>query len=178
VPRPGDAFATRIAHVMDASAPGTPTESYNSRYWRNVGIPWGGFFGTPADVVHFAASFLPDRGDAAQLDPALAAEMIIDQTGGVAGGVNSLRVHWEHGAWGLGWEVKGEKTGHWTGTLTSPRTFCHWGQAGTLVWADPDRDLGLAVFANRSVAKRLWPLRPARWSDLSDAVIRAAESAD
>ena len=35
------------------------------------------------------------------------------------------------GAWGLGWEVKGRKTGHVSGDLTSPHTFSHIGVTGT-----------------------------------------------
>jgi beta-lactamase class C len=72
--------------------------------------------------------------------------MTTDQTKGVAGGVESARVQWERGSWGLGWEVKGEKRAHWTGEFTSPATFCHFGRAGTLLWGDPERDLALAVF--------------------------------
>lgn len=172
VPRPGPDLDERIAIVADAAGKGGPAESYNSRYWRDLGITWGGYFGSAIDVLTFAASFLPDQKS--PLSGNARREMTTDQTGGVPGGVNSAGVHWEHGSWGLGWEVKGDKPNHWTGTLTSPRTWCHWGQSGTLVWVDPDRELGLAVFGNRTVAKP-WPLRPPRWSDLSDAVVDAAD---
>lgn len=170
--RPGEELDSRIALVDDAAGKGGPSESYNSRYWRSMGIPWGGYFGTATDVLRFAISFLPDQESPLPLD--IRAEMITDQTGGVPGGVYSAGVRWERGAWGLGWEVKGNKPRHWTGTLTSERTYCHWGQSGTLVWVDPERRLGLAVFGNRTVAKP-WPLRPPRWSELSDAVVVASE---
>lgn len=169
--RPGPELDNRIAIVDDAAGKGGPSESYNSRYWRELGITWGGYFGSTLDVLRFAVSFLP--GQASPLPEAVRQEMISDQTGGVPGGVNSAGVHWERGAWGLGWEVKGDKRRHWTGTQTSERTYCHWGQSGTLVWVNPDRELGLAVFGNRTVAKA-WPLRPPRWSELSDAVVEAA----
>lgn len=173
VPQPGPELDDRIAIVAGAAGKSGPSESYNSQYWRDLGMPWGGYFGTARDVLRFAASFLPDQENL--LSPDTRREMTIDQTGGVPGGVNSAGVHWEHGSWGLGWEVKGSKTQHWTGTLTSPGTWCHWGQSGTLVWVDPERALGLAVFGNRTVAKA-WPLRPPRWPDLSDAVVNATES--
>ena len=32
--------------------------------------------------------------------------------------------------WGLGVELKGVKAPHWAGSLTSPRTFGHFGGAG------------------------------------------------
>ncbi len=171
-PRPGPDFNGRIAIVADAAGKGGPSESYNSQYWRNLGITWGGYFGSARDVLGFTASFLPDQPN--PLPPEIRREMTADQTGGVPGGVNSAGVHWDQGSWGLGWEVKGNKDRHWTGTLTSPRTWCHWGQSGTLVWVDPERELGLAVFGNRTVSNA-WPLRPPRWSGLRDAVVNARE---
>lgn len=77
--------------------------------------------------------------------------------------------------WGLGFEVRGAKQPHWTGTTNSPRTFGHFGGSGTMFWIDPDADLALVALADREfdqwsdVALRVWP-------ELSDAVI--AEFAD
>ncbi len=170
--RPDDTWDDRIAHTDDAASAGTPAESYNSRYWRGLGIPWGGFFGTPVAIATFAGSFVSGAGSVLSDDSRLT--MIVDQTGGVPGGVGTAGVHWDHGAWGLGWEVAGEKRNHWTGSLRSRRTFCHWGQSGTLVWADPERELALAVFGNRTV-HRPWSLTPPRWPQLSDELVRAAD---
>lgn len=170
--RPDSIYQERLALVQDAAGNGTSSESYNSEYWRALGIPWGGYFGTTQDVLEFAVSFLP--GQPSPLDTESRREMTTDQTGGVPGGVNSAGIHWQHGAWGLGWEIKGNKRHHWTGARTSPATWCHWGQSGTLVWVDPQRQLGMAVFANRTVASP-WPLKPARWANLSDAVVDAIE---
>lgn len=170
--RPGPELDYRIAIVQDPAAAGRPHESYNSRYWRDLAITWGGYSGTTHDVLRFATSFLPRQES--PLPQAIREEMTQDQTGGVPGGVDSAGIHWEHGAWGLGWEVKGRKRNHWTGTKTSEHTFCHWGQSGTLVWVDPSRSLGLAVFGNRTFATA-WPLRPPRWLELSDAVVDALE---
>ncbi|HYJ12785.1 MAG TPA: serine hydrolase domain-containing protein, partial [Thermomicrobiales bacterium] len=142
---PGPEVDSSIAWVRDAANAGTPTESYNSPYWRSLGIPWGGYFGTAEALARFATSFLP--GADSPLDGDTRNEMIVDQTGGLPGGVNSAGIHWNRGAWGLEWEVAADKRHHWTGSLRSPRTFCHWGQSGTLVWADPARELVLAVFA-------------------------------
>ena len=100
--------------------------------------------------------------------------MTSDQVDGVPGGVQSMKVTWNPAFWGLGWEVKGNKRRHWTGELTSPRTFCHFGAAGTLLWADPDRDVALAVFGNRMTI-HLWPFVPARWSRLSNALIASLD---
>lgn len=173
MPNPSGADLGRTAHLSDTSHEGTELESYNGAYWRSLALPWGGLFGTPRDAVRFAAAFLPS-GERV-LSEAGTSEMIRDQTLGVPGGVDSARVHWNHGRWGLGWEVKGEKRRHWTGDLTSSRTFCHFGHAGTLLWGDPERDLALAVFANRAVT-HMWGFILARWARLSNAVIAAATS--
>lgn len=72
--------------------------------------------------------------------------------------------------WGLGFEVRGTKEPHWTGTTNSPRTFGHFGGSGTMFWIDPDRDLALVALTDRdfdewaAVALEAWP-------ELSDAVI-------
>jgi CubicO group peptidase (beta-lactamase class C family) len=68
--------------------------------------------------------------------------------------------------WGLGFELKDEKPGHWSGTRTSPRTFGHWGGSGTFLWVDPEAELALGVLSDRDFgdwAKTAWP-------ELSDAV--------
>lgn len=69
--------------------------------------------------------------------------------------------------WGLGVELKGEKAGHWSGSLTSPRTFGHFGGSGTFLWVDPERGLACAALTTREFgdwAKEAWP-------QLSDAVL-------
>ncbi len=72
--------------------------------------------------------------------------------------------------WGLGFEVRGVKDPHWTGTTNSPRTVGHFGGSGTMFWIDPETDLALVALADRGfdewadVALQVWPA-------LSDAVI-------
>jgi CubicO group peptidase (beta-lactamase class C family) len=70
--------------------------------------------------------------------------------------------------WGLGVELKGTKQGHWSGSLTSPRMFGHFGGSGTFLWVDPVQGLACAALTTRRFgdwAKVAWPL-------LSDAVIQ------
>ena len=45
---------------------------------------------------------------------------------------------------------------------------------GTLLWADPVRDVALAVFGNRTTI-HLWPFAPARWARLSNSLIAALD---
>lgn len=174
IARPDASHAQRLIHLSDVSHPGTDVEGYNSDYWRGLALPWGGLFGTPRDLARFAATFLPNRTGPTLLSATGSRLMITDQANGSPGGIESAKVRWSVGHWGLGWEVKGAKRRHWTGELTSPRTYCHWGYAGTLLWGDPERDLVLAVFANRSTT-HLWPFVPARWARLSNAIVAAVD---
>jgi CubicO group peptidase (beta-lactamase class C family) len=69
--------------------------------------------------------------------------------------------------WGLGPEIRGSKHPHWTGSANSPRTVGHFGQSGTLCWADPDAGVGLVVLTDRAFGSWAKPL----WSQLADAVL-------
>jgi CubicO group peptidase (beta-lactamase class C family) len=71
--------------------------------------------------------------------------------------------------WGLGPEVRGRKSPHWTGTASSPATFGHFGAAGGFVWVDPDAGVACACLTGLSFgpwAREAWPV-------LSDAVLAA-----
>jgi len=75
--------------------------------------------------------------------------------------------------WGLGFELKDEKPGHWSGSKPSPRTFGHFGGSGTFLWVDPEAELALGVLTDLDFgdwAKEAWPR-------LSDAVYAEASSA-
>jgi CubicO group peptidase (beta-lactamase class C family) len=77
---------------------------------------------------------------------------------------------YEQCPWGLGFEVRGTKQPHWTGTTNSPRTHGHFGGSGTMFWIDPDRDLALVALADRDFDQ--WATSAlAAWPELSDAVI-------
>ncbi len=69
--------------------------------------------------------------------------------------------------WGLGVEIRGDKDPHWTSADNSPRTWGHFGRAGTFVWFDPDVDLGLVVLTDRDFGP--WAIDA--WPTLSSAVL-------
>jgi len=69
--------------------------------------------------------------------------------------------------WGLAFELRDDKSPHWTGVRNSPRTFGHFGSSGTFLWVDPEAGLALGVLTNLDFgdwAKEAWPR-------LSDAVL-------
>lgn len=69
--------------------------------------------------------------------------------------------------WGLGFEIRGNKAPHWTGTANSPSTYGHFGASGTFLWVDPERSLACVVLTDR----RFGPWAAEVWPPLSDAVI-------
>jgi len=75
--------------------------------------------------------------------------------------------------WGLGFEIRDGKVPHWTATRGSPRTFGHFGRAGTFLWVDPDARLALVCLTDREFGP--WALEV--WPPFSDAVLDAAAEA-
>lgn len=73
--------------------------------------------------------------------------------------------------WGLGVEVKGDKHPHWSGDATSPRTFGHFGAAGSFLWVDPVRTVGCVGLSGREFGP--WAMRA--WPALADAVVAVAD---
>lgn len=69
--------------------------------------------------------------------------------------------------WGLGVEIRGHKSPHWTARENSPRTWGHFGRAGTFLWWDPDADRGLIVLTDRDFGP--WAIDA--WPTLSSAVL-------
>jgi len=69
--------------------------------------------------------------------------------------------------WGLGFELRDAKSPHWTGSRNSPRTFGHFGGAGTFLWVDPDAQVALGCLTDREFDP--WAL--AAWPRLADDVL-------
>jgi len=74
--------------------------------------------------------------------------------------------------WGLAFELRDAKSPHWTGACSSPRTFGHFGAAGTFLWVDPDAGLACGVLTDREFGG--WAIEA--WPNFSDAVFTEAVS--
>ena len=69
--------------------------------------------------------------------------------------------------WGLGVEVRGDKSPHWTAPTNSPATWGHFGRSGTFAWFDPEIRLGLVVLTDREFG----PWAAEAWPALSASVV-------
>jgi CubicO group peptidase (beta-lactamase class C family) len=74
--------------------------------------------------------------------------------------------------WGLGFELRDAKRPHWTGSRNSPRTFGHFGGAGTFLWVDPEARVACACLTDREFDD--WALEA--WPPLADAVLAELEA--
>ena len=75
--------------------------------------------------------------------------------------------------WGLGFEIRGDKSPHWMSDANSPATFGHFGGSGRFLWVDPVADLALVALTDRDFGP--WALEA--WPPFSAAVLAAATAA-
>jgi CubicO group peptidase (beta-lactamase class C family) len=125
---------------------------------------------SPAHGVHAAlddvVAFVTEVVRPTLLAPATAAEAVRPQYPDLSGIVPGVG-RFERCPWGLGFELRGEKSPHWTGSRNSTATFGHFGGAGTMFWVDPDADTALIALADQEFGP--WALEA--WPALSDAVL-------
>lgn len=128
------------------------------------GSPASGLRGTAADLVELLAEL--QRPKLLSADGAVQAVTIqFPELTGIVPGVGRF----DPCPWGLGIEIRGDKSPHWTGTTNSPATFGHFGAAGSMLWVDPVAGCGLVALTDRRFDD--WPEALTAWSTLSDAVL-------
>ena len=102
--------------------------------------PSVGAHGPLTDLALLAAELLRPT----LLDPAWAAELTTAQFPELVGIMPGFGKQ-DPNPFGLGLEIRGAKSPHWTGTRNSPRTIGHFGMRGTAFWVDPQADLALVI---------------------------------
>jgi CubicO group peptidase (beta-lactamase class C family) len=142
----------RVAGDLGEHA-GTTLEPYNSAFWRALALPWGGLVTTAAGALALVRAFAGvPRGF---LPGALLAEATRDQTRGLAGGMSGF-LEWPRCPWGLGVELRGDKTPHWVPAEAASTSFGHAGASGTLAWVDPVADRAWVLLGPRTI-HAWWP---------------------
>lgn len=128
------------------------------------GSPAHGITSTVGDMTRLLAELLRPRL-VSQVSADEATRVQYPALSGIVPGVGRF----DPCPWGLGIEIRGNKSPHWTGGGNSPATFGHFGGSGTMLWVDPVANVGLVALADRPFDR--WPDAVARWSELSDAVL-------
>ncbi|MEO3751048.1 serine hydrolase domain-containing protein [Streptomyces sp. B6B3] len=121
---------------------------------------------TLADLTRFAAELLAPR--------LLAPETLREATAVVYPGLNGVLPGYGHqrpNDWGLGFSIRDHKSPHWTGATSSPRTFGHFGQAGTFLWVDPEAASGAGAACVALTDRAFGPWSTESWPAFTDAVL-------
>jgi CubicO group peptidase (beta-lactamase class C family) len=132
---------------------------------RLEGRPSEGLVGPASDLAAFAHELLAS----AILPAGLVAEAATVAFPGLRGVLPGFGLQ-DPNDWGLGFEIRGRKSPHWTGSGNSPATFGHFGRSGTFLWVDPLAGLALACLTDRPFGA--WAGEA--WPRLSDSVLNAA----
>ncbi len=126
------------------------------------GSPGHGATSSVDDLLRLAAEMQAPT----LLDPATVREATSVQFPGLNGTIPGFG-HQKPNDWGLGVELRDDKSPHWTGSRNAPGTFGHFGQSGTFLWVDPDAGAACVALSDRDFgdwAKSAWPA-------LADAVL-------
>src|SRR5690606_13379198 len=131
------------------------------------GSPAHGAVGTATDLAGLAADLLATSPVlvASTTRDRMVAEAFPDLAGVLPGFGQQ-----DPNPWGLGVEVRGHKSPHWTPGEASPRTFAHFGRSGTFVWCDPDARCALVALTDREFDTWAPPL----WRALGSRVLDVA----
>lgn len=126
------------------------------------GSPAHGASSTVIDLTHLAAElFAPSL-----LDPATWDEATTVAFPGLVGVLPGFGRQMPNN-WGLGFEIRGTKSPHWTATANSVATVGHFGRSGTFLWIDPRADAALVCLTDLDFGS--WAVDA--WPVLGDAVL-------
>jgi CubicO group peptidase (beta-lactamase class C family) len=157
-------FEVLAEHVAERA--GMPFEAYFAHVWPQGPVLRGsagsGAEGALGALLELARELLePRRISRETLDEAMTV-----QFPGLVGVLPGFGRQ-EPNDWGLGLEIRGAKSPHWTGSRNSPRTVGHFGRSGTFLWVDPEAALALGCLTDLDFGE--WAV--AAWPRLADDVL-------
>ena len=130
---------------------------WNSRYWQELGVPWGGLFSAPEDFAVICQMLLRGGqfGDARLLSAGTVEMMTTNRLNDQPEVPEPIR---RCKPWGLGWSLNHRGTPDSWGDVLGPNVYGHIGATGTMCWIDPDRDGFCLVFTTGIHSKAPWKL--------------------
>lgn len=140
-------------------------EPLNMQWTRLLGEAGWEAQGTAHDLITFLLELL----NPALIHPSTMAEATTIQfpeLSGIVPGYGMMKPC----PWGLGFEIKGDKSPHWTGENMPADTFGHFGQSGTYIWVASGTGRAMVALTDRPFgdwAKPLWAeTNAAIWEEL------------
>ena len=146
---------------------GTDYEPFTTAFWRSLGLPWDGLVTTVDGALALVRAYRSHSRSF--LSASLHAAAVSNQNGDLAGGFAAPFV-WSQCWWGLGPDLRDQKSPHWAPATSSPQTYGHSGATGALAYLDPTVDVAWAIIGTRT-ANNGWLVR---WGPrIGDAIIEA-----
>ena len=130
---------------------------WNSEYWQQLGVPWGGMFSSPADFAVICQAMLNrgHYGNVRLLCPRSVEMMTTNRLDDFAELPERIR---RTEPWGLGWRLNHPGTAGSWGDLLDRQVFGHTGATGTMVWMDPAREGFCILFTSAIRGRAPWRL--------------------
>jgi len=156
-----------LAAACIEHAAGMPYEQYQREaVLEPLGMLSSSLHGTPAhqftSTVHDLALLMREWTSPRLVTAASRDEFRTPQFPALAGIIPGLG-RFDPCPWGLGCEIRGTKSPHWTGTIAAPEAYGHFGGAGTFLLMEPTAGIGIVALTDRRFddwsddALRLWP---------------------
>jgi CubicO group peptidase (beta-lactamase class C family) len=144
-----------------------PEYGWNSKYWRELGAPWGAMFSTPEDFAVICQMVLNggEINGVRLLSPATCRMMTSNRLDDFPELPEGIR---RTAPWGLGWKLNAPGTSGSLCDLLGRQAFGHTGSTGNLLWMDPATGGFCILFTTAERARAPW-----RLVHLSNAVAAA-----
>jgi CubicO group peptidase (beta-lactamase class C family) len=157
----------RIVRVQVPQYQANSDFGWNSTYWLELGVPWGGLLTTPEDFAVLCQLLLSGGAWAGVrlLSPATVQMMTTNRLDDLPDLPEATR---RTQPWGLGWRLNHTGTPASWSDLLGRHVFGHTGATGTTVWMDPQTE-GFCVLLTSAIRERA----PWRLVHLSNAVAAA-----
>jgi len=130
--------------------------------------PSGGLVTTVEGVLRLIKGF----GGGGFLDPEVRAKALSDQTGDIEKPERPID---PAPPWGLGVELKGQKSRTWTASAATSSSYGHYGGSGCLAWHEPTINVSWAILGTKTVGrdheddKDGWAIDC--WNDISSTIL-------
>ncbi|MHC4879635.1 MAG: serine hydrolase domain-containing protein [Planctomycetota bacterium] len=147
----------RLVRVQTPEYQAGSNFGWNSRYWQELGAPWGAMFSAPEDFAVICQMLLNggSYGDVRLLSPGTVNIMTTNRLDDQPDLPEPVR---RAKPWGLGWKLNPRGTASSFGATLGPNVFGHTGATGTMCWIDPDREGFCLLFTTAIRSRAPWRL--------------------